>query len=65
EDWTHDGQEDAFETLFAPAAVGITTEADCYPEFIEAALSACLGMYRLTVSVYIVQGWDGKTATAT
>ncbi|KAG6827546.1 hypothetical protein H0H92_011353 [Tricholoma furcatifolium] len=62
-DRSYERLEESIE-LFPPAGVGITNEADCYPEFVEAALSACLGIYRLTPSVYIVQGWDGKTATA-
>ncbi|KAG6825098.1 hypothetical protein H0H92_004707 [Tricholoma furcatifolium] len=65
DNWSHDGLEETFETLFAPAVEGLTNEADSYAEFVEAALSSCLGMYRLTQSVYIVQGWDGKAATAT
>ncbi|KAG6806741.1 hypothetical protein H0H92_010173, partial [Tricholoma furcatifolium] len=62
DDW---GLEDVpFETLLAPAT-GFSKDADGYGEFVEAALSACLGIYRLTRSVYIVQGWDAKTSTAT
>ncbi|KAG6807449.1 hypothetical protein H0H92_007512, partial [Tricholoma furcatifolium] len=65
-DWTEDGE--AFESdLLAPSflSLGDVSDADRYPEFVEAALSACLGFYRLTSSVYLVQGWDSSTATAT
>ncbi|KAG6810147.1 hypothetical protein H0H92_013087 [Tricholoma furcatifolium] len=67
-DWSEDGPE-TFETLLAPSMYS-TDAADRYPEdrypdFVEAALSACLGIYRLTLSVYVVQGWDSRTATAT
>ncbi|KAG6807252.1 hypothetical protein H0H92_008238, partial [Tricholoma furcatifolium] len=64
-DWTHDRPDETFEMLFTPAAAEIMKDVDGYPEFIEAALSACLGIFQLTMLVYIVQGWDVKTATAT
>ncbi|KAG6807586.1 hypothetical protein H0H92_007030 [Tricholoma furcatifolium] len=67
EDWSLEQGPESFEThetLLAPA-IGLENDADAYSEFVEAALSACLGIYRLTTSVFIVQGWDAKTATAT
>ncbi|KAG6805442.1 hypothetical protein H0H92_012959, partial [Tricholoma furcatifolium] len=66
-DWTEDGP-DAFESdLLAPSLLrlGDVNDTDRYPEFVEAALSACLGFYRLTSSIFLVQGWDTSTATAT
>ncbi|KAG6807614.1 hypothetical protein H0H92_006931, partial [Tricholoma furcatifolium] len=59
---------DAFESdLLAPSLLrlGDVNDTDRYPEFVEAALSACLGFYHLTSSIYLVQGWDASTATAT
>ncbi|KAG6823801.1 hypothetical protein H0H92_008999 [Tricholoma furcatifolium] len=66
-DWTEDGPEAFDSDLLAPSllSLGDVDDADRYPEFVEAALSACLGFYRLTSSVYLVQGWDSSTATAT
>ncbi|KAG6805930.1 hypothetical protein H0H92_013366, partial [Tricholoma furcatifolium] len=65
-DWCEDGPE-TFEPLLAPSLLrlGDVNDTDRYLEFVEAALSACLGFYRLTSSVYLVQGWDASTATAT
>ncbi|KAG6809429.1 hypothetical protein H0H92_000284 [Tricholoma furcatifolium] len=66
-DWTTDGPEAFGSDLLAPSllSLGDVNDAVRYPEFVEAALSACLGFYRLTSSVYLVQGWDSSTATAT
>ncbi|KAG6822411.1 hypothetical protein H0H92_013989, partial [Tricholoma furcatifolium] len=63
-DWNEDGLE-TFEALLAPSLLGDVNDTEQYPEFVEAALSACLGFYRLTSSIYLVQGWDTSTATAT
>ncbi|KAG6809250.1 hypothetical protein H0H92_001001 [Tricholoma furcatifolium] len=62
-DWSQDGPE-MFELLLPPF-VGDTDHTDRYPEFIEAVLTACLGFYHITSSVFVVQGWDVRTATAT
>ncbi|KAG6809113.1 hypothetical protein H0H92_001569 [Tricholoma furcatifolium] len=62
-DWSQDGPE-MFEPLLAPS-ISNASDSDQYSDFVEAALTACLGFFRLTTSVYVVQGWDSKTGTAT
>ncbi|KAG6810082.1 hypothetical protein H0H92_013378 [Tricholoma furcatifolium] len=62
DNWTYDEPE-ALDPLLAPSFKD--SDNDSYPEFVAAALSACIGIYRLTQTVFVVQGWDGRTANAT
>lgn len=40
-------------------------EDQCYPEFLDSALSAAIGFVRLTNSIFAVQGWDGRAGVGT
>ncbi|KAG6810513.1 hypothetical protein H0H92_011540 [Tricholoma furcatifolium] len=62
-DWSQDGP-DMLELLLPPS-IGDADHPDRYSEFVEAVFTACLGFYRITASVFVVQGWDTKTATPT
>ena len=46
-------------------SAGTTHEDDRYEEYIDSTLSAALGFYRVSSTLYIVQGWDVKTGFGT
>ena len=46
-------------------SAGTTHGDDRYEEYIDSTLSAALGFYRVSSTLYIVQGWDAKTGFGT
>ncbi|KAG6827240.1 hypothetical protein H0H92_012650 [Tricholoma furcatifolium] len=65
DDWANDGPELPDTWLPSGWHAPSNGDTDSYSEFLDLALSACIGFYQLTASIFVVQGWDHKTANVT
>jgi hypothetical protein len=59
-DWEEDGVQP-----MQSFTMGSPFEHERYFEYIDSALSAAIGFYRVTPDLYVVQGWDSKSAKGT